>query len=105
MTIGSLPSSSAVSPQRTQLESPITGNNYHAQRAAYRETVARTVIHSIFDARHYEALWTCAMAKLLLYASDYVCLILYITLHTTNLKPSCQMYFIALSPVRSEVHS
>jgi len=33
------------------------------------------------------------------------CCILYITLHTTNLKASCQMNFIARSQVRSEVHS
>jgi hypothetical protein len=31
--------------------------------------------------------------------------ILYITLHKTNLKASCQMHFIACFQVRSEVHS
>jgi len=34
-----------------------------------------------------------------------VCWILYITLHNTNLKASCQMHFIGLFQVRSEVHS
>jgi hypothetical protein len=63
------------------------------------------VIHSIFDAWHYEILWTYALTRLLWYTCDFVCWILYITLHTTNLKESSQMHFIAHSHVRSEVHS
>jgi len=75
---------------------PHTGKNDHARRAAHREAVSGTVIHSIFDTWHYAVLWTCAVTRLLWYACDYVRLILYITLHTTNLKLSCQMHFIAL---------
>jgi len=42
-----------------------TGKNDHARRAAHREAVSRTVIHSIFDAWHYAVLWTCAVTGLL----------------------------------------
>jgi hypothetical protein len=83
----------------------ITGKNCHARRATHREAVFGTVIHSIFDAWHYEVLWTCTLTWLLWYACDYVHLILYIILHSTNLKPSCQMHFIARSQVHLRVHS
>ena len=44
--------------------------------------------HAILCAEYYTSRW-----------------ILYIMLHTTNLKASWQMHFIACSQVRSEVHS
>jgi hypothetical protein len=42
-----------------------TGKNGHAQRAAHREAVFRTVFHRIFDAWHNKVLWTCALTRLL----------------------------------------
>jgi len=70
-----------------------------------REAVFGPVIHSIFDTWHYEVLWTCNLTRLLWYACNYMRLILYIMLHSTHLKPNCQMHIIACSQVRSEVHS
>jgi len=37
-----------------------TGKNDLTRRVTHREAVFGTVIHSIFDAWHYEVLWTCA---------------------------------------------
>jgi hypothetical protein len=76
-----------------------TGKNDLTRWVTHREAVFGTVIHSIFDAWHYEVLWTCALTRLL---CDYVRLILYIMVHSTNLKPYCQMHFIARSPVSSK---
>ena len=50
-------------------------------------------------------LWTYMLTRLLSYACDFVRLILYITLHTTNLNASCQMHFITRSEVHSRLHS
>jgi len=74
-----------------------TGKNDLMRRVTHREAVSGSVIHSIFDAWHYEVLWTCASTRILSYACNYVRLILYVMLHSTNLKPNCQM--------RSEVHT
>ena len=82
-----------------------TGKNDLTRRVTHREAVFGTVTHSIFDAWHYGVLWTYGVIRLLWYACDFVRWILYITLHTTNLKASCQMNFIACSQVRSEAHS
>ena len=58
------------------------------------------MVHSIFDTWHYEVLWTYTLPRLLWYACDSVCMVLYITLHIvyimhcmTRLKASCQMHF------------
>jgi len=40
------------------------GKNDHARRAAHRDAVSGTVIHSIFDAWHDEVLWTCTLTRL-----------------------------------------
>jgi len=45
------------------------------------------------------------LTRLQRYACDYVRWILYITLHTTNLKAGCQMHFIAHSQVHSRACS
>jgi len=42
----------------------ITGKNDLTRRATHREAVFRTVFHSIFDAWHYEVLWTCAITMI-----------------------------------------
>jgi hypothetical protein len=42
-----------------------TGKNDRTRRVTHREAVFGTVIHSIFDAWHYEVLWTCALTRLL----------------------------------------
>ena len=42
-----------------------TGKNDVTGRVTHREAVSGTVIHSIFDAWHYEVLWTCALTRLL----------------------------------------
>ena len=75
------------------------------RRVTHREAVVGPVIHSIFDAWHYEVLRTSNLTRLLWYVCDYVRLVLYIMLHSTHLKPNCQMHIIARSQVRSEVHS
>jgi len=36
-----------------------SGKNDLTRRVTHREAVFGTVIHSIFDAWHYEVLWTC----------------------------------------------
>jgi hypothetical protein len=71
----------------------------------HRDAVFQMVIHSIFDAWHYDVLWTYTLTTLLWYACDFVCWIVYIMLHTTYMKASCQMKFIACSQVYSEVYS
>jgi len=78
-----------------------SGKNDLTRRVTHREAVCGLVIHSIFDAWHYEVLWTYMLTRLQRYTCDFVRWILYITLHTTNLKAGCQMHFIA----RSQVHS
>jgi hypothetical protein len=75
------------------------------QRITYREAVFQTVIHSIFDAWHYDVLWTYTLTALLWYVCDFVHWLVYIMPHTTYLKASSQMNFIACSQVYSEVHS
>jgi hypothetical protein len=55
------------------------------RRVTHREAVFGPVIHSIFDAWHYESLWTCNLTRLLRYACDYGRLILYIMLHSIKL--------------------
>ena len=82
-----------------------TGKNDLKQHVTHREAVIQTVIHSIFDAWHYEVLWTYMLTTLLWYPCDFVCWIVYIMLHTTYLKASSQMNFIACSQVYSKVHS
>ena len=82
-----------------------TGKNDLTQCITHREAVFGSVIHSIFDTWHYQVLWTCPLTRLLSYTCNYVRLILYIMLHSTNLKPICQMHCFASSQVRSEVHS
>jgi hypothetical protein len=42
-----------------------TGKNDITRRVTHREAVFGTVIHSIFDACHYEVLWTYALTRLL----------------------------------------
>ena len=42
-----------------------TGKNDLTQRVTHREVVFGTVIHSIFDAWHYEDLRTCTLTRLL----------------------------------------
>jgi len=42
-----------------------TGKNDLTRRVTHREAVFGTVIHSIFDAWHYEVLWTCTLTRLL----------------------------------------
>jgi len=64
-----------------------------------------TVIRSIFDTCHCEVLWTGALTSFLWCTCTYVHLILYIMLHSTNSKPSCQMQFIACTQQYSAVHS
>ena len=70
-----------------------------------RLTVLCMVIHSISDTSHNEVLGTCALTRLLWYTPNYMRLIQYIMLHSTNLKPNCQMHFFARSQMRSEVHT
>ena len=62
-----------------------TGKNDLTRRVTHREAVYGPVIHSIFDAWHYEVLWTCKLTRLLRYACDYERLILYIMLHSIKL--------------------
>jgi len=83
-----------------------TGTNDLTQYiVTYREVVFGMVIHSIYDAWHYEVLWTCILTRLLWHTCDDVHLILYIMLHSTNLNPNCQMHFFIPSQVCSEVYS
>jgi len=82
-----------------------TGKNDLTRCITHTEAVVGTAIHRIFDAWHYQVLWTCPSIRLLWYACNYVRLILYIMLHSTNLKPNCQMHCFARSQVRYEVHS
>jgi hypothetical protein len=63
-----------------------TGKNDLMRRVIRREAVFGLVIHSIFDAWHYNILWTCEMSILQLCACDYGRLILYIMLHSLNLS-------------------
>jgi len=42
-----------------------TGKNDLTRHVTHREAVFGTVIHSIFDAWHYEVLWTYALTTLL----------------------------------------
>jgi hypothetical protein len=81
-----------------------TGKNDLTRCITDWKAVFGSMIHSIFDVWHYKVLWTCALTRLLWYACNYVRLILYIMLHSTNLKPNCQMHFFARSQVRSDVH-
>ena len=64
----------------------ITGKNDLTRCVTHREAVSGPVIHSIFDAWHYDVLWTCELTRLLWYASDYGRLILYIMLHSIKLS-------------------
>jgi hypothetical protein len=75
------------------------------RHVTHRDADSESVIHSIFDAWYYEVLWTCALTRLLWYACHYVRLILYIMLHSTNLKSNCQMHFFPRTQMRSEVHT
>ena len=50
------------------------------------------MIHSIFNAWHYEVQRICTLTRLLWYACSYVCLILYIIVHSINLKSNFQMH-------------
>jgi len=59
-----------------------TGKNDLTRRVTHREAVFGPVIHSIFDAWHYEVLWNCELTRLLWYGCVYECLMLYITLDT-----------------------
>jgi len=72
---------------------------------SHREAVYMLVIHSIFDTYCYKTVWTFPLTRLVLHTCDDVYLILYITLHSTNLKPCYPMDIIAPSQVHSEVHS
>jgi len=56
-----------------------TGKNDLTRRVTHREAVFGPAIHSIFDAWHYEIIWTCNLTRLLWCAWDYGRLILYIT--------------------------
>jgi hypothetical protein len=47
-----------------QIKSTLTGKNDLTRRVTHREAVFGTVIHSIFDAWHYEVLWTYALTRL-----------------------------------------
>jgi len=49
--------------------------------------------------------WTYMLTRLQRYACHFVRWILYITLHTANLKAGCHMHFIAHSQVHSWLHS
>jgi len=42
-----------------------TGKNDLMRRVTHREAVFGPVIHSIFDAWHYEVLWSCELTRLL----------------------------------------
>jgi len=42
-----------------------TGKNDLTRRVTHREAVSGMIIHSIFDAWHYEVLWTYALTRLL----------------------------------------
>jgi len=42
-----------------------TGKNDLTRRVTHREAVFGPVIHSIFDAWHYDVLWTCKLTRLL----------------------------------------
>jgi len=42
-----------------------TGKNDLMRRVTHREAVFGTVIHSIFDAWHYEVIWTGTLTRLL----------------------------------------
>jgi len=42
-----------------------TGKHDLTQRVTHREADFGTVIHSIFDAWHYDVLWTCKLTRLL----------------------------------------
>jgi len=81
-----------------------TGKSYLLRCITRREAAFGTVIHSIFDAWRYKVIWTCAWTILLWSGCNYVRLILYIMLHSTNLKPNCQIHFFACCQVHSEVH-
>jgi len=70
-----------------------TGKNDLMWCITYRETVSGLVICSKFDAWHCEILWTYLLTRLLWFTCDYVHLILYITLHSINLKPNCEIHF------------
>jgi len=63
-----------------------TGKNDLTRHITHREAVLGPVIHSIFDAWHYDILWTCELTWLLWYTCDYGCLILYIMLHSIKLS-------------------
>ena len=82
-----------------------TRKNDLMQHVTHRKADFQTVIHSIFDSWHYEVLWTYTLITLLWFACNFVRWIVYIILHTTYLKASCQINFIAYSQVYSEVHS
>jgi len=82
-----------------------TGKDDLTRRVTHSQAVFRLVIHSILDAWHYKVLWTCALTTLQWYTCNYVCLILCIMLHSTNLKSNCQMHFLPHSQLCSEVHS
>jgi len=61
-----------------------TGKNDLKRHVTYREADFGMLIHSIFDAWHYEGLWTYVLTRLLWYTCDFVRWILYITLHTIH---------------------
>jgi len=43
----------------------LTGKNDLTRRVTHREAVFGTAIHSIFDAWHYDVLWTYVLTRLL----------------------------------------
>jgi len=47
------------------LQGKDSGKNDLTRRVTQREAGFGTVIHSIFDAWHYEVLWTCVLTRLL----------------------------------------
>jgi len=48
---------------RKNIHMIVTGKNDLTRRITHREAVFGTVIHSIFDAWHYEVLWTCTLSR------------------------------------------
>jgi len=88
-----------------QRQAMYTRKNDLTWRITNREAIFGSVIHSIFDEWHYKLPWTYILTCLIWYRYHYVRLILYIMLHSTNLKPNRQMHCFEHSLVHSEVHS
>jgi len=83
------------------------------QHVTYTEAVSGMGINSICDVWKYEALWSCALTRLLWYVFDYVLSIPYIILYSTTLLNAlhCMLpsklssHSQAHSQARSQVHS